>query len=443
MARVNEQKVQAVHNVLFIAFFFPPLAGPSPRHNLSTVRGLLAHGFSPTVVTAPEALPTIPLLLSAVVRSLKPSQSRWPQDESLRSLIPEEVNIVRCPWPPLGYRRVSRETAAHLRVPQLKYFFAPERNLISKVARQALESGDCELIYSVDGIGVEHSAALELKRSTGLPWVAEFRDPWMHSYPQWQQTRDTSWHWWCSHQFKRVRRLEQEIMDNVDLVVVESPMHADYLTRDFGLDAQKVVPFGMGFEPAYLSDPADALVKFPMQPVIGFVGKVYYGYQYVIKNLIDALKVLELEGYRFTLVSVGDDPTFRTFASESRLRSFVPIGRLDHSLALSTMAALDFGVVAACEKCTSNINSKLWEYLALNLSILAISPRGGSMDALISAGNCGYVLPYDVESMVPVLKTALDDFEDKHVKRASSEFIQGYSRQTMVAKLAKKLEELI
>ena len=443
MARVNEQKVQAVHNVLFIAFIFPPLAGPSPRHNLSTVRGLLAHGFSPTVVTAPEVVPTVPLLLSAVVRSLKPRQSQWPQDESLRSLIPEEVNIVRCPWPSQGYRRLLRETAAHLRVPQLKYFFAPERNLISRVAQQALESGDFELIYSVDGLGVEHSTALELKRNTGLPWVAEFRDPWLHSYPQWQQTLDNSWHWWCSHQFKRVRRLEQEIVDNADLVVVESPMHADYLVRDFGLDARKVVPFGMGFEPAYLSYPADALVKFPAKPVIGFVGRVYYGYQYVIKNLIHALKVLELEGYRFTLVSVGNDPTFRTFASESRLRSFVPIGQLNHSLALSTMAALDFGVVAACEKCTSNINSKLWEYLALNLSILAISPRGGSMDALISAGNCGYVLPYDVESMVPVLKTALDDFEDKHVKRASSEFIQDYSRQTMVAKLAKKLEELV
>jgi glycosyltransferase involved in cell wall biosynthesis len=240
-----------------------------------------------------------------------------------------------------------------------------------------------------------------------------------------------------------VRRLEQEIVDNADLVVVESPMHADYLIRDFGLDAQKVVPFGMGFEPAYLSDPADALVKFPTQPVIGFVGRVYYGYQLVIKNLIDALKVLELEGYRFTLVSVGDDRTFRTFAGESGLRNFVPIGKVDHSLALSTMAELDFGVVAACEKCLSNINSKLWEYLALNLSIIAIAPRGGSMDSLISAGNCGYLLPYELGSMLPVLKTALDDFEDKKVKRASSEFVQGYSRQTMVAQLAKKLEELV
>ena len=163
----------------------------------------------------------------------------------------------------------------------------------------------------------------------------------------------------------------------------------------------------------------------------------------MVKNLIDALKVLELEGYHFTLVSVGGDSTFRTFAHEARLRSLVPIGLVDYSLALSTMNALDFGVVAACEKCVSNINSKLWEYLARNLSIFAIAPKGGSTDSLITAWNCGYLLPYELESMLPVLKTALDDFEEKNVKRASSEFIQGYSRQTMVAQLAKRLEDLV
>ena len=311
--------------------------------------------------------------------------------------------------------------------------------------RRALKEGNYDLIYSVNGIGVEHSAALELKRSTGLPWVAEFRDPWIHNCSEWQHIRDRSWHWWCSHQFKRVRELEREIVESADLVVVESPLHAEYLIRDFKLDAQKVVPFGMGFEPAYLSDMAEAeqLVAFPTRPVIGFVGRIYYGYQYVIKNLIDALKVLELEGYQFTLVSVGGDSTFRTFAHEARLRSLVPIGLVDHSLALSTMNALDFGVVAACEKCAPNINSKLWEYLALNLSILAIAPKGGSMDSLITAGNCGYVLPYDMESMLPVLKNALHDFENKNVKRASSEFTQSYSRQTMVAHLAKRLEDLV
>ena len=434
--------VNAEHKLLFIAFIFPPLAGPSPRHNLSTVRRLLAHGFLPTVVTAPEAVPTVPLLLSSVVRSLKPSASHWPQDESLRSLIPDEVTLLRCPWP-RGYRRVLRELADHVRVPQLKYFFEHERNLIAKVALQALEADDLELIYSVDGIGVEHSAALELKRSTGLPWVAEFRDPWIHNDPEWRQIRDTSWHWWCRRQFKRVRKLEQEVVENADLVVVESPLHGEYLVRDFKLEPQKVIPFGMGFEPAYLRDKAEALVKFPARPVIGFVGRLYYGYQFVIRNLVDALRVLERQGHRFTLASVGGDNTFQTFAREAELRSFVPIGTVDHSLAISLMNELDFGLVAACETCLSNINSKLWEYLALGLSVLAIAPRGGAMDSLITAGNCGYVLPYDVESMLPSLETALNDFEANTVKRATPEFVQGYSRQTMVAQLVKRLEALI
>jgi glycosyltransferase involved in cell wall biosynthesis len=434
--------VNAEHKLLFIAFVFPPLAGPSPRHNLSTVRRLLAYGFLPTVVTAPEAVPTVPLLLSPVIRSLKPSASHWPQDESLRSLIPEEVTLLRCPWP-LGYRRVQRELADHVRVPQLKYFFQHERNLMAKFALQALEADDFELIYSVDGLGVEHSAALELKRRTGLPWVAEFRDPWIHNYPEWQQIRDTSWQWWCSRQFKRVRKLEQDIVDNADLVIVESPLHAEYLVRDFKLEAQKVVPFGMGFEPVYLREKAEALVKFPARPVIGFVGRLYYGYQFVIRNLIEALRVLERQGYHFTLASVGGDSTFQTFAREAKLRNFVPIGTVDHSLALSLMNELDFGVVAACARCLSNINSKLWEYLALNLSVLAIAPRGGSMDSLITAGNCGYVLPYDVESMLPLLETALNDFEDETVKRATPEFVHGYSRRTMVAQLVKRLEALV
>jgi glycosyltransferase involved in cell wall biosynthesis len=311
------------------------------------------------------------------------------------------------------------------------------------VARRALEMRNYELIYSVNGIGVEHSTALELKRSTGLPWVAEFRDPWIHNRWEWHLIKDRSWHWWCARQFRRVRRMLREIVETADLVVVESPLHAEYLIRDFELDAQNVVALGMGFEPAYMRDMAEGLVAFPTRPVIGFVGQPYYGYQSAIKNLVDALKALELKGHHFTLVSVGSDTTFHKYADEAKLQSFVPIGSVDHSLALALTKALDFGIVAACEECLPNINSKLWEYLALNLSILAIAPQRGSMDAIIGEGDCGYVLPYDAESMLPVLETAFYDYENARHKRASSEFVQRYSRQTLIAGLVKKIEALI
>jgi glycosyltransferase involved in cell wall biosynthesis len=233
-----------------------------------------------------------------------------------------------------------------------------------------------------------------------------------------------------------------EIVDNADLVIVESPLHADYLVRDFELDVQKVAPLGMGFDPAYMGDVAEGLVTFPTKPVIGFVGRTY-GYQSAIKNFVDALRILEQDGYQFTLVSVGGDPAFEISADEAQLRNFLPIDRVDHSRALSIMRALDFGIVATGEQCLPHINSKLWEFLASKLSILAIAPKGGSMDAIIEEGDCGYVLPYDTKSMLPILETALRDYREGTYKRASAEFFEGYSRQTMIAELSKRLEGLL
>jgi uncharacterized circularly permuted ATP-grasp superfamily protein len=50
------KEAKAAPSVLYMAFMFPPLAGPSSRYNLGTIRGLLARGFSPTVIAAPEDL---------------------------------------------------------------------------------------------------------------------------------------------------------------------------------------------------------------------------------------------------------------------------------------------------------------------------------------------------------------------------------------------------
>lgn len=306
-----------------------------------------------------------------------------------------------------------------------------------------MEAGDYSFIYSVNGIGLEHSVALRLKLSTGLPWVAEFRDPWIHNVWEWQSIKEHSWGWWCRHEFKRMKELLRAIVDNADLVVVESPAHAELLITDFDLDAGKVAPLGTGFEPDYIEDMPKELVKFPARPVIGFVGRTYYGYQRAIKNLIDALRVLELDGHRFTLVSVGSDPTFCRFATEVKLEQFLPIDNVNYLRALSVMNELDFGIVATCEECLSHVNSKLWEYLALGLSILAIAPNEGSMAAIVKEGNCGYMLPYDNESMLLVLRSLLNDYEDGRARRASAEFRKSLSRKTTVAELAKKIEQLL
>ena len=68
------------------------------------------------------------------------------------------------------------------------------------------------------------------------------------------------------------------------------------------------------------------------------------------------------------------------------------------------MNQLDFGIVATCEECLPHINRKLWEYLALNLSILAVAPNEGSMAAILQEGDCRYVLPSEKGIYVALIK---------------------------------------
>jgi glycosyltransferase involved in cell wall biosynthesis len=420
------------HNLLYLAFNFPPFAGPGPRHNLSTVRQLFSANFLPTVITASEQRPP-PLLLANKLAS----------DEYLRSKIPKEITLIPCDWP-FRYRHVLPFILSTLKFTPVPYSFNRGSKFIFNVARRQVEAQDYKLIYSVNGIGLEHQAALKLKQSTGLPWVAEFRDPWIHSLTEWQSIKDRSWQWWCRHQFNKVKQMQREIVNNADLIVVESPMHGELLINDFNLDAQKVVPLGVGYETDYLSEIKKGFIEFPTRPAIGLIGTVWYGYQHAIKNLIAALRALEREGYQFTLVSVGDpDSTFYRFAKEAKLTNFVPIRQVDYLSAVSIMNELDFGIVAICEKCFPTINSKLWEYLALDVSILGVVPKGGSMDAIIDAGKCGYVLPYDAESMLPTLKEVFNDYEQGKVRHAKVDFSQSYSRKTVVAQLVERIEKLL
>lgn len=420
-----------LHKLLYIAFKFPPFAGPSVRHNLSTVNGLLAKGFVPTVITASEQKPPTNELLYMGT------------DEYLRSKIPNEITVIPCDWP-FKQRRVLPFIRWTLKCTPVPYSFNRGSKYIANIARRQIEAEDYKLIYSVNGISLEHQAALKLKQGTGLPWVAEFRDSWIYNLIEWSEMKNRSSRWWCQHEFKLVKKMLREVVENADLVVVESPMHGALLIRDFKLDSRKVVALGMGYEADYLKDIAENPIAFPKRPIIGFVGRVYYGYQNAIKNFVEAMKMLEREGYDFTLVSVGDqENAFNKFASEVKLRSFVPIGRVNYLQALSIMNDLDFGIVATCEEYLPHINSKLWEYLALNLSVLAIVPDIGSMAQIIKAGDCGSVLSYDKTQMFLELRTVLDDYKAGRVRRASPDFVMSYSRATMITQLAKRMEEVL
>jgi len=408
---------------LYISFFFPPCGGAESRHNVNQIRTLVKHGLVPTVITTPDDVD-------------------YPKDEGLRELIPEGIEIKRFPWP---YRRDSFTSKARRvgRFPENPLVFKSWKDIYDAAKAEAVRH-EYEFIYSVYGIASAHMAAWRLKRELGLKWVAEFRDPMVDNWIIWQYMRDHSWGWWYRHEMSKTRIWQERVMAAADLVVVESPEHGELLVSEYGLDKHCVVPFGMGYaEECFLAD-SRPLLKFTQVPVIGFIGSLYYGYDDTARRFIAALKEMEEKGYRFTFVSVGESSSrFSAFAREIGLQSIVPVAKVSHAQALALMKAMDLGLVCVGQEYRSNINSKLWEYLRANLSILGLVPDDGAMARVITDGRCGYILPYGAAGMRDILRRALDDYRQDRLLRARPDFIAGYSRKKIGVELAKKIEEML
>lgn len=408
---------------LYISFFFPPLGGAEPRYNLSLIRRLYIKGFLPTIITAPK-------------------DYSYPKDQHLEKLIPEGIKIKKISQFRDSNKYINKVRNL-MRIPQNPLVFEGWKD-IYKAAQAEVIMGNYRFIYSVHGIGASHLAALKLKKETGLPWIADFRDPWVHNFIIWKYMKDKSWNWWYKYQLRKTKNLLGKVLKYADLIVVESPMHGEFLLKDFVIKKDKVVSCGMGYEEDYFSEDEDYLIDFTKKPVIGFVGSVYYGYEDAVKNFVLALRELEKRGYSFTFVSVGGASSlFSKYAQETELKSFVPVDRVSLSKALTLMQKMNFGIVCTFKKHKSHINSKLWEYLRSNLSILAIVPEDGAMARIINEGKCGYILSYDAKETVSILEKALTDYKKGETLRASQEFVAQFSRENMVDKLAEKIEEII
>jgi len=408
---------------LYISFFFPPMGGAEPRHNLSTVRRLCEKGFLPEIVTAPEEYP-------------------YARDEYLRSLIPPGLSITRCQWPH-GLKKYIQFARKTLKVPENPLVFEGWKNLY-RPAHGLMRDAGPEFIYSVHGIAAAHIAAMRLKKESGLPWIAEFRDPWIDNVIAWNYMRDNSWGWWYRRERKRTQKAMDDIAANADLIVVESTMHRDNLVDRYGHCEDKIVDLGMGYEEEYFRSVKEVPIEFTRKPVMGFVGSVYYGYDYAVENLVRSLKHLEDDGFEFTLVSLGDSSNiFSDYAKAHNLRDFLPISRVDYATALGMMSRLDFGIILGPKSYRLILNSKIWEYLKFDLSILAIVPEDSMASKVINEGRCGYVLPYEQSAMQQRLQDALTDYRKGMSRRANPDFVANYSSGKMTEELARRIELLL
>lgn len=172
-------------NVLIVTYYFPPSGGPGVQRVLKFCTYLLEYGWRPIILTVKDA--------------------DYPaRDESLLNEIPSEAVIYRTPIfepydiyrkftgkkkgtpvdvntiPKPGERRSLQEHIAEF---IRATFFIPDARIGWKKSAVAegleiIRNHDIQAIYSSSPPYTGALIARELKKKTGLPWIAGFRDPW-------------------------------------------------------------------------------------------------------------------------------------------------------------------------------------------------------------------------------------------------------------------------
>ena len=165
---------------LMLNYFFPPMGDGGVFRSLKLARYLPENGWLPRVVCGrPE--------------------DYWLRDDSLLAELPRGISVER-----VGgltgqalLRRIRRGAAAGTGggsrssglFTKLRAFgdlfllpdsYSPWIPAALAAGRRALAAGDVELLYSSSPPDSSHIVARRLAGESGLPWVADFRDPWFN-----------------------------------------------------------------------------------------------------------------------------------------------------------------------------------------------------------------------------------------------------------------------
>jgi hypothetical protein len=357
--------MSATKRALLIAYHFPPLAGSSGiQRTLRFAQHLPMFGWQP-------------LVLTAGVRAYE----RISPD--LNTDIPVGT-VVR--------RAFALDTARHLSIGG-RYIGAlarPDRWVSWRfdAVRQGLRmirEFRPQLIWSTYPIATAHLIGAELHRRSGIPWVADFRDPMaQEGYP----TDPKTWQAYAA--------IESHALQTAALSTFTTPTAAAEYARRYPGAASRIRLLENGFDEETFAASADLVRAGPLTP--GCVTLLHSGIVYPSERdptqLMQALRLLSNAGHiepnrlrvRFR-AAVADDLLLR-LATEHGVRDFIevlpPIAYRD---ALAEMLQADGLLVMQASNCNAQIPAKLYEYLRSGRPILGLTdPAGDTACALQSAG---------------------------------------------------------
>lgn len=406
---------RAVKKVLMVAFHFPPQRGSSGiQRTVKFARYLPALGWQPLVLSAhpqayqdasgppytgPATVKRAFALDSARHLALRGRYSRWTAlPDRWISWLPGAV--------PAALRMIRRERPS--------------------------------VIWSTYPIATAHLIGFVLHKLTGLPWIADLRDPMIDdAYPvdPWMR-RAASW-------------VERQTVRHSTRVVCTTPGAVrSYRLRFPELPADRFCLIENGYDEEDFEDiaPAASAAKTPF--VLLHSGIIYPserdpGPLFAALGRLRRAGVAGIDNFRLRLRAPVHEDVIAALAHEHGIEDIVEIApALPYRAALAEMVRADGLLVLQAANCNDQIPAKLYEYLRAGRPLLALTDLAGDTAALIRAAGIDTIAPLaDSEAIAEALPRFLSLAKSGLAPRAASDFVQRMTRSTRTVQLAALLDE--
>jgi glycosyltransferase involved in cell wall biosynthesis len=412
----------SLKRVLMIAYHFPPLAGSSGiQRTLRFVQHLPGLGWQP-------------LVLSADPRAYEKTS------DDLLADIPAGIEVRRA---------FALDTARHLQVGG-RYFgwmARPDRWVSWKIAAvregmRLIAQFKPEVIWSTYPIATAHLIGSELQRRSGLPWIADFRDPMAQDgYPSDPIT-------WQSY-----RAIEADALARARLSVFTTPGAAQIYRERYPLHADRVVVLENGFDeesfPPRASASASALPAAG-RPLVLLHSGIVYPSERDPTQLFEALKQLRVSGrlkeselrIRFR-ASVHDD-LLQSLARAHGVPDLIELcPAVPYRQALVEMLEVDALLVMQASNCNAQIPAKIYEYLRAGRPILGLTDAAGDTAGVLREAGLDTIASLDsAEAIAAALPRFLDGVRNGTAPLPQAAAVQRASRRGRSEALVALLDDV-
>jgi glycosyltransferase involved in cell wall biosynthesis len=406
--------------VLFVAYYFPPLGGAGVQRPLKFAKYLPELGWQPTVLTGGTG-------------------ARYIHDPSLVADIPAGLQVERAyvfePWRPLlRSHRFTLLLNHWLTLPDRQIGWFP---LAYRQGLRLLKTGAFNAVYTTSVPYTAHLLGLHLKRATGLPWIADFRDEWTQnpSLPN------------PSPLHRRLhRKWEREVLTEADRVLAVSESITEGL-RTLVLPAQrdKFYTLTNGYDPADF--PAQNAYQRNQKFTVAYTGSLY-GARTATAFLEALAQFIAHEPGAEDAIQVDFFGNCWVKSDTQRLgldKTVKQWGYLSHHETIRRQCQADvLLLILPTTGGEGAISGKVFEYLASGRPILALVPPGGAAAKVIHQAQAGVVVePENVQA----IQNAFGQFyqawiTDTLCGKSDLNVVQQYDRRVLTGQLAAHLNAL-